>query len=562
MKILEDRQTFLGLLSENIAESPRMKAAASIMDAPTLDDELLEFAQINQRIDLYIVTNPDLEVMSYLIDGEQKDNAILISVFKENIERMKNNPNLTDVWIVDENLYQITGSIIRSGSKIHGLLLIGDLVDYELAKTLKEMTESDVSFIVNQTVLGSTIDSFERLLLLRTFGSINWLPIGGISSDPGQIVSTFTLNDEIHQYSLGSFPGYLSAKYVLSRTNASEAAVLDELHVIFFIVGVIAIGLVFLMSFFVARRLTQPLNVLIERSQDIASGNYTHEISNLNNNNRTNDEIFLLAQSFEQMRCSIRNNIDKITNLNTELFDKNSELERALDELKKMQDELIKAEQLSTVGKMVSSIIHDFKSPMQVVKGMTQILSMDNIDIEKKNDLIGFINNAIDRMNQMTLDILDFVQGRKNLNLEKIKLSKVINELLLYMSNDLQNKNFNVTREVNFDPELNIDAFKIKRVFENLFRNAIEESEDKNAISIVTEQVNGNVRIIVHDDRPGIPPEIKSSLFEPFETKGKSQGTGLGLAITKKLVVDHKGTIAVESESGKGTTFIIDLPYN
>ncbi len=132
MKILEDRQTFLGLLSENIAESPRMKAAASIMDAPTLDDELLEFAQINQRIDLYIVTNP----------------------------------NLTDVWIVDENLYQITGSIIRSGSKIHGLLLICDRVDYELAKTLKEMTESDVSFIVNQTVLGSTIDSFERLLLL------------------------------------------------------------------------------------------------------------------------------------------------------------------------------------------------------------------------------------------------------------------------------------------------------------------------------------------------------------------------------------------------------------
>jgi HAMP domain-containing protein len=335
MKIIEDRQTFLGLLSENIAESPRMKAAASVMDAPTLDEELREIAQINQRIDLGNFTNPDLEVMSYLIGGERQDTTLLIPAFQEYVENIENNPSLTDVWLVDESLYQIAGSIIRSGPKIHELLLIGDRVDDELANTLKEMTDSDVSFIVNRSVLGSTIDECERLLLLQAFGNINRLQFSGVSSDPSQIVSDFTLNDENNQYSLGSFPGYPPAQYIVSRPNDSEAAVLDELRVIFIYVGIIAAVLVFLLSLFVARRLTQPLNVLIERSQDIASGNYTHEISNVNTQHRTNDEIFLLAHNFEQMRCSIRDNIEKVTNLNTELFDKNSELEQALDDLKK-----------------------------------------------------------------------------------------------------------------------------------------------------------------------------------------------------------------------------------
>ena len=193
-----------------------------------------------------------------------------------------------------------------------------------------------------------------------------------------------------------------------------------------------------------------------------------------------------------------------------ELVDKNGELEKA-------QDELINSERMSTVGKMVSIIIHDFKSPMQVIKGMTQLISMGNIDEEKRNDLIAYINKAIDQMNNMTHDILDFIRGRKNLNFKTVKLSKVINELLAYMSNDLQNNNFQVTRTVDFDPEMTIDLFKIKRVFENLVRNAIEASEGENSIDIASEKYNG--------------AEIKDSLFEPFITKGKSQGTGLGLAI-------------------------------
>ena len=325
------------------------------------------------------------------------------------------------------------------------------------------MTDSDVSFIVNEFVLGSTIENFERILLLEAFDAADRIALGGMSSGPEQIINTFVLDDAFHLYIKGNFPGYPQANYFLSQSNDSETALLRDLQLIFILVGISAVAVVFLLGFFVARCLTLPLNDLIEGSQDMADGNYDRAISTILREDKSNDEISKLALSFEQMRCSIRNNIEKITSLNMELVDKNGELEKA-------QDELINSERMSTVGKMVSIIIHDFKSPMQVIKGMTQLISMGNIDEEKRNDLIAYINKAINQMNNMTHDIF------------------------------------------------------------------------------------------IRDNGPGIPAEIKDSLFEPFITKGKSQGTGLGLAI-KKLVEDHKGAIAVESETGKGTTFIIDLPY-
>jgi signal transduction histidine kinase len=79
-------------------------------------------------------------------------------------------------------------------------------------------------------------------------------------------------------------------------------------------------------------------------------------------------------------------------------------------------------------------------------------------------------------------------------------------------------------------------------------------------LTIRTCATNGTVEIRMSDTGPGIPAEIRGSLFEPFVTFGKATGTGLGLAIAKKTIEEHGGTIAVESVSGTGATFIICLP--
>ncbi len=236
-------------MSENIAEAPRMKAAVSIMDPLTVEDELREFVQINDRIDLYIVTDPNLIVLSFLIDGERRDEEVLVPLFQMYFDSIEENQKLTDVWFINKNLYQIAVSIIKSGPKIHGLLILGDRVDDELALNLKYMTNSDVSFIVNEFVLGSTIENFERILLLEAVDAADRITPGGMNSGPEQFINTFDLDDAVHLYIKGNFPGYPQANYFLSQSNDSETTLLGELRLIFILVGISAVAVVFLFSF-------------------------------------------------------------------------------------------------------------------------------------------------------------------------------------------------------------------------------------------------------------------------------------------------------------------------
>lgn len=556
VELIKNRQDLLFLLSSNIAESPKLKAALTETgaDERTLTDQLLEFNQTSENVELFIIADPDGKVITCLLDGRTGSKDILVPYLESRISQMQ---EPKDVWLINDVLYQIAAAEIRTGAKTHGFFLLGDMVDKEFAELLKTMTNSDVTFIAGNTISGSTIIDDELSGGIEFVSSIR--AIIDLTEEENER-RTFHFAGRDHLVRAGEFPGRAGAQYLLSRPEESETEILTELRLVLILLGVVSVIAVFVLSYFMARRMTSPLNLLIEGTEDIASGNYNREILSFDDNESTNDEISFLAKSFEKMRNAIRSNIGKITDLNEELVKKNTELEQALDKLKTTQNELIQSEKLSAVGKMVSSIIHDFKSPMQVIKGMSELIAMPNIDEKKKGDLSNHIKLAIDQMNTMTLDILDFVRGETNLILVSVNLSKVLNELIVYMANDLQESNFQVKTDVKYDPEVRIDVFRIKRVFENLIRNAIEAAETNRELVISTERNNGNVRICIHDEGSGIPDDIIDSIFEPFVTKGKTGGTGLGLAISKKLIEDHSGTITARSEKGKGTTFIIELP--
>ena len=107
------------------------------------------------------------------------------------------------------------------------------------------------------------------------------------------------------------------------------------------------------------------------------------------------------------------------------------------------------------------------------------------------------------------------------------------------------------------------DQHKIQRALHNLARNAAEAFAGKPGtltIKVDRRPTDNALIITVSDDGPGISEEIRGRLFESFATYGKAGGTGLGLAIVRKIVLDHGGTIDVESEPGKGAVFVIRLP--
>ena len=143
--------------------------------------------------------------------------------------------------------------------------------------------------------------------------------------------------------------------------------------------------------------------------------------------------------------------------------------------------------------------------------------------------------------------------------LEYADLNKGIESTLNIVWNELKYK-AQVIKDLGKIPLVKCYPQRINQVFMNILVNAAQAIEDKGEIRITTRAENGYVEIRISDTGKGIPPEVLPKIFDPFfTTKGVGKGTGLGLSMAYNIIQRHKGTIDVESEVGKGTTFIIRL---
>ena len=239
---------------------------------------------------------------------------------------------------------------------------------------------------------------------------------------------------------------------------------------------------------------------------------------------------------------------------------RNEQLEAALAELKETQDELVRAERLSTVGKMASSIIHDIKSPLTVIKGFVTFLARDDLPTETRQQMVRTVTNAIDTFTGMTQEILDYAHGESTLILQPVNVESFVESVCSFLETNFAGKGIETKVALAFSDTLVMDAEKMRRVFYNIASNAYDAMEQGNTFTITSDLKDDCVEFHLKDTGPGIPEQIQDTLFEPFVSWGKEHGTGLGLAIARKIVEDHGGDIGVMSEAGQGADFIIRLP--
>jgi signal transduction histidine kinase len=239
---------------------------------------------------------------------------------------------------------------------------------------------------------------------------------------------------------------------------------------------------------------------------------------------------------------------------------RNEQLESALAELKETQDELVRAERLSTVGRMASSIIHDIKSPLTVIKGYVTFLARDDLPMEKRQQIAHTVMNAIDTFTGMTQEILDYAHGESTLILQPVHVKSFVESVCSFMRANFAGKGIETKIVLAFSDTLVVDPEKMRRVFYNIASNAYDAMEQGGTFTITSDLKDDCVEFHLKDTGPGIPEEIQETLFEPFVSWGKEHGTGLGLAIAQKIVEDHGGDIRVVSEAGQGADFVIRLP--
>ena len=223
-------------------------------------------------------------------------------------------------------------------------------------------------------------------------------------------------------------------------------------------------------------------------------------------------------------------------------------------------EELMRNERLSLLGSTMSTVMHDINNPLSCIHAACDILHATNQD-KLTDELTKVIRDALDRLEGMTRELMEFSRGTTKLELHRTTITKLLEGL----EHDFQRcagLNIQVRTEILYEGEILIDRRRMLRVFTNLLRNACDAMKNAGSglLTFRVQRENEMVCFEITDTGCGIPADVLPKIFEPFVTHGKTQGTGLGLAIVKAIVETHHGTVTVRSDTTSGTTFEVRVP--
>jgi len=256
---------------------------------------------------------------------------------------------------------------------------------------------------------------------------------------------------------------------------------------------------------------------------------------------------------------------DEVRALSRRVHNLMENVDQAQSELERSQEHLAQAEKWALVGKLAAGAAHSIRNPLTSVK--MRLWSMNrslDLSIPQKEDLEA-ISEEIRHIDTIVSNFLQFSRPQK-LQRVMISPSEVVDQALNLLKNRLHLYEVKVNLErQTFMPQIMADPEQLREALVNLVVNACEAMVGGGALTIREEkgedEVLGRVAVLkVTDTGPGIPPAIQDQVFQPFFST-KEEGTGLGLSIANRIVKDHGGRLELFSQEGRGTTFIITLPF-
>jgi signal transduction histidine kinase len=236
------------------------------------------------------------------------------------------------------------------------------------------------------------------------------------------------------------------------------------------------------------------------------------------------------------------------------------QLAEANENLQKAEAAATRSERLAALGQLSAGLAHELRNPLGTMKTSAEMLLQSvPSNNEIACEMASFISSEVDRTDSLITRFLDFARPLA-LRPEVADVGQVIDRAVEEI--DRHRPPFDVAIYKNYSPDIRpfrLDPELMQRVFYNLLINAIQASPPRGSVTVKTRPLNGTVEIAIIDRGFGIAKEQLENIFNPFFTT-KVHGTGLGLAIVSKIVDEHGGKIAVESEPGSGSVFRVYLP--
>jgi len=222
--------------------------------------------------------------------------------------------------------------------------------------------------------------------------------------------------------------------------------------------------------------------------------------------------------------------------------------------------EVVRKEKLSLVGEMASSLMHDLRNPISGIHLAADLISMTHND-EESVHCCNNIRLQCDRVVAMAGELLEFSRGESKLDLGHTETTTFLRQFMTLNEDYFRRTGIKFSFKAEPAP-IEVDSMRLMRLVQNLVSNAVDALGSKTGahIDIKTWVENSVFMLTVGDNGPGIPEVIRDRIFEAFVTHGKKGGTGLGMAIARNVVTAHGGTLSFETETGKGTKFIVHIP--
>jgi len=283
--------------------------------------------------------------------------------------------------------------------------------------------------------------------------------------------------------------------------------------------GIVVAGL---LGFYLSRRIAEPLRKLSQAAQEVAAGHYGVEVPEP----RGSDEISYLSASFSDMAAK-----------------------------------LAESEQLSR--NFLMSVSHELRTPLTAIRGHVSALREGVIDDPSMREAsLAVIGEEALRLERLVGDVLDLAKldaHRFTVLQEEVDMQQLSERAYAAFGEEARRRRIDYRLDVQSKPVILTDGDRVLQIIVNLLSNAFRWTPEGGRVDVALTAANGSVSVRVADTGPGIRPEERERIFRPFWSRDGG-GTGLGLAIARELALALGGAIDLDSEPGRGSTFVLTLP--
>lgn len=510
------REAALTRLAELMADLPSLKALMTSHHPPTIQDGSREMFHLSGG-DLFALVDPNNQFVGF----HTKSPGMSVEQAQQLLNSRGSLDQPLQWWFAGGHLYEVVLAPIYFGPKSDnaslGLVAVGYEMNSAVARQLSQVAASQVAIVAGNSVVVSTLNPDQSGELQSQLASLpsrtNWR-LGRESF----VASALTVNpDESPQVTI-----------IVMKSYDEATAFLNHLRHILLAIGLGAVLGGSLLVYLIAGTFTRPLEKLVDGVSALGGGDFGYPL-----HASAAGEVAELTDAFTRMR----------------------------EKLRETQQQLLASERLATIGRMASSISHDLRHPLTAVLANAEFLAEADLSPVQREELYQEIRVAVNRLTDLIDSLLELSRPAESLNIIETPVERTISRAMELVRAHRQFHKIALAINSTGWHSAQFDPRKMERVFYNLLLNGCQAAQNCGGhVGVTVADQNGELKIQITDDGPGVEASIRDKLFQPFVSYGKENGTGLGLTIAQKIVQDHNGSLYLESSQAGQTVMEIVLP--